>query len=190
MISKKIIIPLFLLVSAAQLYVPASMIWTREKVIAEGEVYFFETAPIDPSDPFRGKYVRLNFKNETILIDSINDWVRHQEVYLLLEKDPAGFVRYSQVSAEPPPNTTAYLKVEVNYISPGSGELHFNLPFDRFYMEESKAKPAEEVYMASTRSNNDITYAVVSVKNGEAVLRDVMINGKSLRELEAWNRDP
>lgn len=181
MISKKIIIPLFLLVSAAQLYVPASMIWEREKVIAEGEVYFFETAPIDPSDPFRGKYVRLNFKDETIAIDSINDWVRHQEVYLLLEKDSAGFARYSQVSAEPPLNTTTFLRVEVNYISPGSGELHFNLPFDRFYMEESKAKPAEDAY----RDNPELTYAMVSIKAGESVLLDVVAKGVSLRDLTA-----
>lgn len=183
MISKKIIIPLFLLVAAAQLYAPASMIWEREKVIAEGEVYFFETAPIDPSDPFRGKYVRLNFKDETIPIDSIDDWVRYQEVYLLLEKDSAGFARYSQVSVEPPANSTAFLKVEVNYISPGSGELHFNLPFNRFYMEESKARPAEELYQESIRHGQDLTYAVASVREGEAVLLDVLVNGEPLRNL-------
>ena len=54
-------------------------------------------------------------------------------------------------------------------------------------MEESKARPAEELHLASSRNEQDLTYAVVSVKDGEAVLLDVMAKGYSLRELTAKN---
>ncbi|HMB62545.1 MAG TPA: hypothetical protein VKN36_05700, partial [Eudoraea sp.] len=56
-------------------------------------------------------------------------------------------------------------------------------PFDRFYMEESKANEAELTYRQSQRDTSKITYALVRIKNGEAVLKDVMIDGISIREL-------
>ena len=62
--NQKITIPAFILMVLAQLYVPASMIFQKERVITQGTAYKFRTAPIDPNDPFRGKYITLSF-NET-----------------------------------------------------------------------------------------------------------------------------
>ena len=49
-------------------------------------------------------------------------------------------------------------------------------------MEESKAKPAEDIYRKYNRRLDTInkTYAVVAVKDGKAVLKDVFINDKSI----------
>ena len=49
-------------------------------------------------------------------------------------------------------------------------------PFERFYMEEFKAKPAEDAYRDSFEKENTTAYALVYVKNGEAVLENVFIN--------------
>ncbi|HUR30287.1 MAG TPA: GDYXXLXY domain-containing protein, partial [Saprospiraceae bacterium] len=58
----KIILPIaFAIMVLVQLYVPASMIMESEKVLKEGKEFKFKTAPVDPTDPFRGKYVELNF---------------------------------------------------------------------------------------------------------------------------------
>ena len=50
-------------------------------------------------------------------------------------------------------------------------------------MEESKAKPAEDLYMESQRNIDNMTYALVSIKDGDAVLKDVIIDDKSIKEI-------
>ena len=67
MINKKTQIVLFVLVALAQLYVPAKMIWDQEDVLKNGSEYKFKTDPVDPNDPFRGKYITLSFDNNTFV---------------------------------------------------------------------------------------------------------------------------
>ena len=52
-----------------------------------------------------------------------------------------------------------------------------------FLHTESKAQPAEDLYRKSIIDSTQIAYALVHVKNGEAVIKDVMINGKSIADL-------
>ena len=59
---KILLISAFVLVVLVQLYVPAKMIWGREEVLNTGTEYKFRTAPIDPNDVFRGKYINLNYE--------------------------------------------------------------------------------------------------------------------------------
>ena len=47
-------------------------------------------------------------------------------------------------------------------------------------MEESKAYNAELAYNESASDTNNITYALVSIRNGNAVVKDVIINGISI----------
>ena len=54
----------FALVGFAQLAVPASLIWKRERTLRQGHVWKFRTAPVDPVDAFRGRYVALEFEAE------------------------------------------------------------------------------------------------------------------------------
>jgi len=55
----------FVLVAFAQLAVPGSLIWKREHTLRQGNVWKFRTAPVDPVDVFRGRYVALHFEVET-----------------------------------------------------------------------------------------------------------------------------
>ncbi|MCP3932456.1 MAG: GDYXXLXY domain-containing protein, partial [Bacteroidetes bacterium] len=65
----------------------------------------------------------------------------------------------------------------------GSNKLTIAYPFDRFYMEESKADDAEDIYREFQRDNRRAAYALVNIKEGKAVLKDVLIDGISIREL-------
>jgi hypothetical protein len=49
-------------------------------------------------------------------------------------------------------------------------------------MDEFKAPKAETVYRESTRDSTQKTYVVVSILNGDAVIKDVMINDQSIRQ--------
>ena len=42
---------------------------------------------------------------------------------------------------------------------------------------------AESIHRESLRDENQITYALVSIKNGDAVLKDVFIDATSIREI-------
>src|SRR5436190_844775 len=55
---------IFGVVVLAQLAVPAAMIWQREQTLNHGRVWKFRTAPVDPVDVIRGRYIALRFAAE------------------------------------------------------------------------------------------------------------------------------
>jgi uncharacterized membrane-anchored protein len=172
---------IFIAVVLMQLFVPAKMIYDKEDVLNTGIVYKFKTQPIDPNDPFRGKYVTLSY--ELSSAKSIDSTIQsNDKVLIYLEKDSLGYAKVKSVSRVEQTNNADFIEVEVDYYDYYSGEVRFDLPFDRYYMEETKAKPAEDIYRKYSRRNDSInaTYALVAVKNGDAVLKDVYINDKSI----------
>ena len=174
---------IFLLVALVQLAAPASMILGREAVLRKGKAFHFESAPVDPNDPFRGKYITLSYKATTFPITDPDAWTYNQDVFVLLDTDSAGFARIAGVLPEAPEGSTDYLRARVSYIDrqETSTALVIDYPFDRFYMDEFKAKEAELAYNESL-ADTLRTYAVVHVKDGQAVLADVMIDDRSIRE--------
>ena len=189
--SRKILLTAFVFVALVQLFVPAKMILDRENVLATGAEYRFRTVPIDPNDPFRGKYISLGYEENTVEIPNEKDWVTTGEIiYVSLSRDKDGFAKIKSVSKEKPAGNHDFIKAKVSYISgDGSNEVAIDYPFDRYYMEESKAPGAEQIYRQSLQDTNRITYALVCIKNGDAVLKDVIIDGVSIGKLVKKNRE-
>lgn len=186
----KVLLPAFILLALVQLYVPASMILAQEKILKYGKEYKFKTAPIDPNDPFRGKYITLNYEDNTIKIPKESNWERGEVLYAVLKTDDDGFAKIQSVSKERPTGNPDFLKTKASYVSAfaDSSELTIEYAFDRFYMEESKAPAAEQAYMESSRDARRSAYALVNIKDGEAVLKDVLIDGISIREIVKENK--
>ena len=181
---KKILLPAFIIMALLQLYVPAKMISGKENVLAEGNEFMFKTAPIDPSDPFRGKYIVLSFEENTAQVANAEDWNSGDPVYVSLTKNEEGFAKILTISKDEPLETPDYVKANIQYtVSDSISHIMVEYPFDRYYMEESKAPQAEIAYNESARDSTQITYALVSVKNGDAVLQGVFINGVPIREI-------
>jgi uncharacterized membrane-anchored protein len=190
MSNKKILLSVFILVAIVQLYVPAKMILDREDILDTGKEYKFKTEPIDPNDPFRGKYITLRYEEDMIEIQNEADWLSGEIIYVFLAPDNKGFAKIQSVSKENQTNNQDFLKAKVNYVTGnGSNQLTIDYPFDRYYMEESKAYDAELTYRESQLDTTQIAYAVVSIKDGEAVLKDVLINGVPLREIVIKERE-
>jgi len=184
MSSEKILLSVFILVALAQLYVPAKMILDREEILETGTEYKFSTAPIDPNDPFRGKYIILSYKDNVVAVKDEKSWATGETVYVSLVKDEAGFAKIASVSKEKPSENKDFVKAEVSAVSSdGTNKLTLYYPFDRYYMEESKAYDAEIIYAESAQDSTQIAYALVSIKEGEAVLKDVLINGTPIKEI-------
>lgn len=187
--NKKIIFTAFILMAIIQLAIPGKMIWDKEKILETGKEFKFETAPIDPTDPFRGKYIVLHYNENSIAVETKDNWISGEKIYVVLKANEKGFSIIDYVSKQKPENTDDFVLAQVEYVSGDEFKtISISYPFDRFYMEESKAYPAEQEYRASQLDSTKTTYALVSIKDGDAVLKDVMIDGVSIREIVKKNK--
>ncbi|TKG95071.1 hypothetical protein EYV94_10175 [Puteibacter caeruleilacunae] len=180
----KIIIPLFIVIALIQLYIPSSMIMSREEVLNEGKEFRFEAAPVDPADPFRGRYLTLRCKENSFPISGKDKWQRGEQIFVILEKNTDGFATIKDVSKDKPHSSEDYVIAKVRWVANDvNRRITITYPFDRYYMEESKAILAEKKYLKALEDKNTTTYLTVQIKDGEAVLKAVMINGQPIETL-------
>lgn len=181
---KKIILSAFILTVFVQLTVPVKMILDREDILKNGSEYKFRMAPIDPTDPFRGKYITLWYEEDLVEIQTHEKWNQGETVFVILSTDDEGFAEIHSVVKEEPNSNSEYVKARVNYFfQDSSNTIRIDYPFNRFYMEESKAYGAELAYRESQTDTTQTAYALVSIKEGDAVLKDVLINDIPIREI-------
>jgi len=175
--NKKITWICFGLLVLIQLWTPAAMIWNRENVLKSGRAFKFLSAPIDPNDPFRGKYIILSFSENSCNNKEKMQWEIGETVYVQLTTDSAGYAAIHSLHKNKPAQRINFVKTKIDYLGYDSLKAVFiEWPFDRFYMEESKAYNAEQAYIKSSADSSNKTYALVKVKNGDAVLENVFIN--------------
>ena len=162
-----------------QFAVPLSMIRSRENILRNGELFRFKTRPIDPADPFQGRYVRLGIdgtiKNQTDQSTPLNS---RPIVYATIESDTEGFAHFSAWSLEKPEGGN-HLKTRIRYF--GNREITIKIPFDRYYMDEAKAPRAERLVWEGTRGTN--CWVEVRVLDGKAAIEEVFVEGLPLRDL-------
>jgi uncharacterized membrane-anchored protein len=177
---------LLVLMAVAQLGVLAWTILGQERILKQGEVFLFKTAPIDPRDPFRGEYVRLDLEAEE------GPWPHPDttlafgapRLYARLGTDAEGFARITALHLEPPTDGP-YLKVKAMWWG-GEDIPRIMLPFDRYYLQEGDGPKAEKLlrpqWNNSTWTEALPAHAVVRVLDGEAAVADLIVDGKPLRE--------
>lgn len=170
---------LFWVLSVFQLAVPVWMILNREMTLRHGRQFRFRAAPVDPYDAFRGRYVALQFEPNTAPVPADEKLAMNQKVHAQLAEDEHGFVQIAGVTATRP-SGEAYVQCRVNSVADSLVYLQF--PFDRYYMDERAAPAAEAAYREhSTREVRDV-YVTVRVKDGNAVLEELYIEGIPIRE--------
>lgn len=173
---------------AVQLAVPASWILGLETTLAEGRAYRFLTAPVDPADPLRGRYVALRFEEERIEVPDGMTVAAGDRVAVVVSEGADGFARLGPIS-ETPPAAGDWIELPVRWVGEGSGSgsdptrfATVELPFDRLYLEESEAPAAEELVARLGREGEVRTWAIVRVHDGEALLEDLVVDGVPIRE--------
>jgi uncharacterized membrane-anchored protein len=171
---------LFLLLAAAQIAVPASMIAQHENVLRAGRVYKFKTAPVDPADAFRGRYVALHMKEDSGPGEADVQWKPNRLVHAELSVDSEGFAHIARVTAKPPEGRD-YVNVRVWYAD--GPRVYVKWPIDRYYMSEWKAPQAEALYREHSRRGNEEAYITVRVLNGDAAIEGLYIEGKPIEKL-------
>ncbi len=173
---------LFGLMALVQLSVPGWMIWSQEKIVVQGETFRFRVGPMDPNDPFRGSYLHLDFQDlEWKTRDS--SFQEGEEVFVALKLDAEHFAVIDEVLHDRPkdkPYVTAELTSPwINF----SQSVRVRYPFDRYYLNEYMAPDAETAYIESGRDTTLEAFVLVKVLEGNAVIEDLVIGDKSVREL-------
>ncbi|NND33678.1 MAG: GDYXXLXY domain-containing protein [Saprospiraceae bacterium] len=185
MIPKKIAIYGLVLLCFIQIYVAARMIYAYENVLTTGTSFKLRIAPVDPTDPFRGKYITLRFRDNTLKVAKASDWPQGSRAYVTFVEDSLGFARADDIFAQPLPGREDYLEIMIENIidHPDEQLVYLAFPFDRFYLEESRAAEAERLYQEALASGMTEAYAHILVKNGHGTLADVIVGDKSVKNL-------
>jgi uncharacterized membrane-anchored protein len=181
--NSKLIFGLYVLLAIVQLAVPVGQISRYENILRTGSLYKFRTAPVDPYDAFRGRYVALNYADTVAPLRKGERLEDRSKAYVFLRRDGDGFAQFVELSAEPPAEGD-YLRVQYSTEAIGAVS-HFQLPFDKFFMEEAQAPQAEAAYRKHVRgrSREDrTTYVSVRVKGGRGVIEDLYIDNRPIRE--------
>ena len=176
---KNVILSLFAVLVIVQLAVPLSMINQREMTLREGVRYKFRTAPVDPADAFRGRYVALQIEQQNVAVPEGAALASGQKACAVLENDDAGFARIRQLTADRP-RGNASIPVTISYLY--GTNAHIQVPFDRYYMSEYRAPQAESAYWSASRRTNQTAHVTVRVLDGFAVLEELYIDDIPIKE--------
>jgi len=185
----------FTILVAAQIAVPLHMIQQRESVLRDGELFRFKTEPIDPVDPFQGRYVWLRIEEDYAPLSALEtEGIAYNATgYATLGTDAEGFAHFTAWTHEKPTETSSFLRTtalgpEKRWEEREDGTrqaahqgLSIRIPFTRFYMDEAKA-PRAEIRAREAARNKDC-WVAVRILNGKAVIEDVIAKGQSLRDL-------
>ena len=166
-----------------QWFIPLNMIMQQETILKEGTSFKFKTQPIDPNDPFRGKFVVLNYiANQTTIQDG-QKWMRGEKVFVKIQEDPDGFATIASLEKVAPTGEKNYVKAEIRQVwGENPVNVRVRYPFERFYMEESKAPKAEAMFRDLWRDSTTTVYGLVVINEGRAALEDVLVDGVSIKD--------
>ncbi len=175
-----------LVVCIAQWIVPVRIIRANENILSKGKVFRFLTEPIDPSDPFIGKYISLRFKEQRFSYRTAEKTIDSQkDLFVILGDNDRGFAKVVDVTNKKPGPNVDFVIAKSSYIFSENNDttsILIYFPFDKFYMDEYKAPKAEKIYRSSNIDSTAHVYAIVSVLNGDAVIQNVMINDKPIAQ--------
>ena len=171
----------FLAFALIVLAIPIYLMMSSEGVLENGNRHKIHLKGRDPFDPFRGKFLRLNFDDR---IECFN-CAEGEEVYVLLTKDADGYSSFSS-GVKDKPGHSDYFKAKV--LRSYSGEAVIKIDnLSKYFINEDKAKEAEDVLQSYSRQKPEDVYLAIRVLDGEARLEDIFIEETPFLEfLENW----
>ena len=171
----------FGIVMALYLWYPFSMIANQQRILKKGEVFRFRPQPVDPYDAFRGRYVTLNFVDQTMEYANAQEVFQYDDqIYVQLQKDSLGFVYLSDPSFEKPQGEN-YLKVKVWTTSEDQVTIFPPENLTRYYLNEKLAPEAERKFQELIRNNDGeevLVYLDARVLNGKVLIEELYFEGQ------------
>lgn len=168
-----------IVISIIQLSFPFFFIASKENILKNGKEYIFKIEPVDPYDFFQGRYIDLNVSRLGFTPKDTSEFKRFDIVYAEFDQDTSG-VKITSLSHK----KTKYslkLKLKSRRLNP----IKVSLPFNRFYLDENKAKNIEKLIRLNRKNPSFVHVLILS---GEFVIKDISSNGKSLVTGKSVNR--
>ncbi len=192
---------------AAQFGAMGFMIIRREMALSNGVVCHFLTAPVDPYDAFRGRYVALDIAEANSRLCD-REYARGQRIYAVIGEGTNGYSVIERLTPRPeaeavcirtrvlscweehrqlPAGTNGTVRAgrfrDTTSVPTGRYHVRFALPFDRFYMDEKLAPEAERAYLDASRRGKQEGVVVVRVWRGLGVIEDLELGGRPIRDV-------
>jgi len=139
-------ISLWLVLGLLQLAVPSWMILHQERTLASGHEYRLRLAPVDPADPFRGRYMSLAFdiEAEAATLNCPPPGEGSCPLYASLVTASDGFATLRSLGTSVPSGDYLLIPSQNwHYDWKEKSRVRFQVPFRRFYMNEDRAASIE-----------------------------------------------
>jgi len=172
---------LVIVVAVAQVAVLAYMAGEREWIARTGRVITLRTAPIDPNDPMRGEYARLDYDisivPRALCRDGVAAWFdkpmdyrhfRDRIVYAVLEVGPDGLAGLTALT-DIEPAGGVFLRGRAQQVLLDT--LHVRYGIEAFFMQQGKARALEDE-MRNERRGSVLNMRARVSSGGTAVLDD------------------
>lgn len=166
----------FCLIVVAQFSLVFYTIYHYHSISNSETILKFRLQGYDPKDFFRGDYLRIRFKDNVIKTEQ---YVEDNQYYIHFKEDSTGCAIPDYFDNEQTENS---IQAKVKYYSFDS-TANISYPFNKVWMNQEDCKKAERIINKALRDNRKDAYALVAVKNGEGVLKDVEIEGIPLKKL-------
>lgn len=172
-----------LVVAALQVLVLAFMAGQREWISSMGTPLTLRTAPIDPDDPMRGAYVRLDYEISQIppalCHGATAEWVkttdyyeqrnlRDRAVFAALRVNEHGIAELTSVS-DAPPESGPFLRGRVEHVDVQGLRVRYGI--EALFMQQDAAQAMESMAIRE-KAGAPINAHIAVGASGTAVLKD------------------
>jgi len=181
--TKPYLLPAAIVASIVLCGLIAWMIESRAAILRDGEEIVLRTAPIDPRDLLRGRYVRLDYAASLIEGEALEPLktevgrrrLRHVDVYVQFEEGADGFHRPVSVSLDRPA-VGPFIRARARYVDRSSISVRVDYGIDRFYTNEHRAPELER-----RMREGELTEIVVAVApDGTAQIKALRQAGETI----------
>ncbi|MFZ5554949.1 MAG: GDYXXLXY domain-containing protein, partial [Bacteroidota bacterium] len=151
---------LFFVIIAALICLPLYFILRSESMLSEKEnIYRFRPFRLcEPAEIMRGDYLTIDFPR-FIEFKHSGKKGRGEEVYVVVERDSAGYA-YFDYATDEKPESNNYFTTKVT----GGGwenNVMIKIPFERYFLSEDNSKLAEKLYEIEVRDPETNMYIEV-----------------------------
>lgn len=183
----------------AQVLVLGVMAGERELILNTGQTIYLRTAPIDPRDPFRGDFVRLNYEISRIASEQLRGGLadsagkKGDRIYAVLSKGAEDLYRLDYVTDEKPA-TGVFLRGRLRHdrrVAQGGRTLNVNYGIEQLFVEQGTGKDIERRRGTRRSLQVPMEIEIAIGSNGTAVIRDFRWSrlGTSLKMLRFHRRN-
>ncbi|MFS8115956.1 GDYXXLXY domain-containing protein [Rhizobium jaguaris] len=180
-----------IVVAALQTAVLGYMVGERAWGLRSGVEVLLKTAPIDPRDLLRGDYVTLNYDISRVPVSALiggapTENRKNQVLSVRLKRQDDGYwgiVESSFGRLEPKPDTVVLKTLPFDYFSygdsapPPQATISVTYGIERYYVPEGNGRNIEDA-----RNNDRVAIAARVSADGEAHIRSLLLDGKSVYE--------